>query len=256
MMRGTRALWLAALGIAALTVAADAGLAAKAPALVPLPAGARIGVVNLLDAQVTHFHSSRKLEDSFLKAYTVDWSVSSMLLAALKDGATQRALTVQAVAPSDELRRARETCFLDAALAKGLPKPCGPLYAQLAAGAHVDAIIVLGPGRNDSTHAGGTRHKELPEYLRGWCFVTGEGTADQLPTLLNLTELLLVQMSNGEARLAGRQWGGDGQSWIGYQPPADLKAFSDAQLEQLQPLFSAMLKQQADRLLATPPVSR
>lgn len=256
MRRRTRALLLAALGIAVLTAAPDAGLAAKAPATIPLPAGARVGVVNLLDPQVTHFHPSRKLEDSFLKTYTVNWSVSAMLLGAVKDALAQRGFTAVPVAPSDELRRARETCFLDATLAKGLPKPCVPLYAQLAASQRLDAIIVLGPGRNDSAHAGGARHKELPEYLRGWCFVTGEGTADAPPTLLNLTELLLVQVSGKDARLSSRQWGGNGQSWIGYQPPPDLKAFSDAQLDQLQPLFSAMLKQQADRLLAALPVSR
>jgi hypothetical protein len=142
------------------------------------------------------------------------------------------------------------------AFAKGLPKPCGPLYAQLAAAERLDAIIVLGPGRNDSAHAGNTRHKELPEYLRGWCFVTGEGAADALPTLLNLSELLLVQINGSSARLAGRQWGGNGQSWNGYQAPADLKAFSDPQLDQLQPLFGAMLKQQADSLLAPLPLTR
>jgi hypothetical protein len=256
MMRGTRALLLAALATAALTAAPGVAFAARPPAPLPLPSGARVGVVSLLDPQVTHFHASRKLEDSFLKTYTVNWSASAMLLGALKDGMAQHGLTAVPVEPSDELRRSRETCFLDAALAKGLPKPCVPLYAQLAAAGRLDAIIVLGPGRNDSAHAGGTRHKELPEYLRGWCFVTGEGAADALPTLLNLTELLLVQVSGRDAWLAGRQWGGNGQSWIGYRPPPDLKAFSDAQLDQLQPLFSAMLKQQADRLLAPLPLTR
>jgi hypothetical protein len=251
-----RALLLAALATAAFTAAAFVAFAAKTPAALPLPAGARVGVVSLLDAQVTHFHASRKLEDSFLKTYTVNWSVSAMLLGAVKDGVTQHGLTAVPVGPSDELRRSRETCFLDATLAKGLPKPCGALYAQLAAAERLDAIIVLGPGRNDSAHAGSTRHRELPEYLRGWCFVSGEGPTDTPPTLLNLTELLLVQVSGRDARLAGRQWGGNGQSWMGYQPPPDLKAFSDAQLDQLQPLFSAMLKQQADRLLAPLPPAR
>jgi hypothetical protein len=257
MMRSSRALFFAALCFALLSAAADVGRAAKAPAAVRLPAGARVGVVNLLDAQVTHFHASRKLEDSFLKTYTVNWPMSAMLLGAVKDAlTTQRGLTAVPLGPSDELRRSRETCFLDAALAKGLPKQCGPLFAQLAAAERLDAIVVLGPGRNDSTHAGGTRHKELPEYLRGWCFVTGAGDPDTLPPLLNLTELLLVQVSGGAAQLAGREWGGNGQSWSGYRPPPDLKAFPDAQLDQLQPLFSAMLKQQADKLLAPLPVTR
>jgi len=228
--------------------------ASRPPSELTLPAGARIGVVNLLDSEVTHFHASRQIENSFLKTYTVTWSVSAMLIAAVKDRLSQLGFTIVPVAPSDALRRARESCFLDAALAKGLPKDCGPLYAQLAASSGVSAIIVLGPGRNDSAHAGGTRHKELPEYLRGWCFVTGG--SEPLPVLLDMTELLLVGVSGSKAELFGRAWGGDGKSWTGYQSPADLKAFPEQQLNQLQPFYGAMLKQQADTALAALQVAR
>ena len=249
MSRRTRTPFLPTLCAALLFAMPVAVPAARPPPPLALPAGARIGVVNLLDPEVTHFHASRQIENSFLKTYTVSWSVSAMLLAAVKDRLSQLGFTVVPVAASDALRRARESCFLDAALAKGLPKECGPLYAQLAASSDVSAIIVLGPGRNDSAHAGGTRHKELPEYLRGWCFVTGG--AEPLPVLLDMSELLLVGVSGSKAELFGRAWGGDGKSWTGYQPPPDLKAFSEQQLNQLQPLYGAMLKQQADTALAS-----
>jgi hypothetical protein len=222
--------------------------AAHPPPSLALPAGARVGLVDLLDPEVTHFHASHQIENSFLKTYTVSWPVSAMLLAAVKDRLGELGLTAVPVAASDALRRARESCFLDASLSKGLPKECGPLYGQLAASQSVNALIVLGPGRNDSAHAGGTRHKELPEYLRGWCFVTGgaEGT----PVLLDMTELVLIGLSGSQGQLIGRGWGGDGKSWVGYQAPADLKAFPAQQLDQLQPFFGAMLKQQADVALA------
>jgi hypothetical protein len=221
--------------------------AARPPPTLVLPAGARIAIVNLLDPEVTHFHASRQIENSFLKTYTVNWQVGAMLLAAVKDRLGQLGLAAVPVAASDGLRRARESCFLDASLAKGLPKECGPLYAQLAASQGASAVIVLGPGRNDSAHAAGTRHKELPEYLRGWCFVTAG--PEQLPELLDMTELLLIGVSASQAQLVGRAWGGDGKSWSGYRPPPDLKAFSESQLDQLQPLYAAMLKQQADTAL-------
>src|SRR4029077_10767307 len=149
----------------------------------------------------------RQIENSFLKTYTVNWPVSSMLLAAVRDRLGQLGLTSVPVVASDALRRARESCFLDASLAKGLPKECGPLYAQLAASQGLSAIVVLGPGRNDSAHAGGSRHKELPAYLRGWCVVTGG--SDPLPVLLDMTELLLIGVSASQAQLVGRGWGGD-----------------------------------------------
>ena len=241
--------YLAALCAAVLSLFPVTLPAAHPPPALALPAGARVGVVNLLDPEVTHFHASRQIENSFLKTYTVSWSVSAMLLAAVRDRLAQLGLTPVPLAAGDALRRARENCFLDASLAKGLPKECGTLYAQLAASQGLSAIIMLGPGRNDSAHAGGSRHKELPEYLRGWCFVTGG--SEPSPVLLDMTELLLVGVSASKAELVSRAWGGDGKNWTGYQPPADLKAFSEQQLNQLQPLYGAMLKQQTDTALAS-----
>lgn len=247
MSRRTPTPYRAALCVALLGVVPVRLPAAHPPPSLALPAGARIGVVNLLDPEVTHFHASRQIENSFLKTYTVAWPVSAMLLAAVKDRLSELGLVAVPVAATDALRRGRESCFLDAALAKGLPRECSPLYAQLAAADGVSAVIVLGPGRNDATHAGGARRKELPEYLRGWCFVTSG--ADPGATLLDLTELLLIGVSDSQAQLIGRGWGGDGKSWSGYRPPPDLKAFPEQQLDQLQPLYGAMLKQQADSAL-------
>ena len=93
--------------------------AAHPPASLALPAGARVGVVSLLDPEVTHFHTSRQIENSFLKTYTVTWPVDTMLLAAVRERLGQLGLTSVPVVASDALRRARESCFLDASLAKG-----------------------------------------------------------------------------------------------------------------------------------------
>jgi hypothetical protein len=244
---------------AALSLLGGIAVAAQKPVNLQLTAGARVAVVNLLDAEVTHFHASRRVQNSFLKTYTVDWSVNAMLMEALRERLTQMGLVPVATAATEALRRAREACFLDAALAKGLPKTCGPLFAQLAAAERADAVIVLGPGRNDSAH--GTRRRELPEYLRGWCLVTEargeEGAAEKVPVLLNLSELLLIGVAASSAEINARQWGGDQlQTWTGFKPPPDLKDIPEQQLGQLQPLFAAMLKQQASGVLAHLQVTR
>ena len=244
----------ALLGLAAVFLVGSAAPATKKPLDLQLSAGARVGVVSLLDAEVTHFHASRQLQNSFLKTYTASWPVSAMLLAAVQGGLTQRGLVALPLGASEELSRARENCFLDAELAKGLPQPCAAPFAKLAAAQHVDALIVLAPGRNDPAHAGGARHRELPEYLRGWCFVSGEGGA--APTLLSLTELLLIGVVPAGVQLADREWGGDGQSWTGFSPAPDLRQIPAEQLAQLQPLFAAMLQRQADALLSHLQVSR
>ena len=244
---------------AALSLLGGIAASAQKPANLQLIAGARVAVVNLLDAEVTHFHASPLVQNSYLKTYTVNWSVNAMLMEALRERLTQMGLVPVAAAATEALRRAREACFLDAALAKGLPKACGPLFVQLATAERVDAVIVLGPGRNDSAH--GTRRRELPEYLRGWCLVTEargeEGAADKVPVLLNLSELLLIGVTAPSAAINARQWGGDQiQTWTGFKPPPDLKDIPDPQLGQLQPLFAAMLKQQASGVLEHLQVTR
>jgi len=223
--------------------------AAEPGIMLQLPAGARVGVINLLDGEVTHFHAAPHLENSYLKTYPVGWGVGAMLLTTVRGPLTQRGLVAVPLAASDALARARERCFLNASLQKGLPKECAPLYAQLAGTAHLDALIVLGPGRNDAAHSGSARRRELPDYLRGWCVVTGEGAVAAPPQLLDLSELLLIAVDSGSARLADREFDADGQPWTGYRAPPDLKAIPAAQLDQLQPLYAAMLQHQADGLL-------
>ena len=243
-------------GLVATFLVATGAVVAKEPLTLQLPAGARVGVVSLLDAEVTHYHASRFLQDSFLKTHPVKWSVAAMLLGAVSGELTQLGLAPVPLAAGAELSRARESCFLNAELAKGLRKECAGPFARLAAAEHVDAIIVLGPGRNDSAHAAGARHRELPEYLRGWCFVSGEGGADTAPALLAFTELLLIAAAPAGMQIFDREWGGDGHTWTGYQPPADLKAIPAQQLDQLQPLFGAMLQEQAGALLRHLQVAR
>jgi hypothetical protein len=221
--------------------------AATQAAQLPLPPGARVGLVNLLDAEVTHFHSARRMQDSFLKTYAVNWSVTAMLAQGVGERLTQLGFLAVPVGPGDALSRAREECFLNANLGKSLSKNCAALYAQLAASEKLAALIVLGPGLNDSTHAQATRRKDLPEYLRGWCLVSAEdgGAA----TLLNLTELLLIGLTPKGPILVDRQWGGARtQSWNGLTAPVDLKSLPVAQLDPLQPLFAALLKEQGNGL--------
>ncbi len=227
-------------------------VAQAASALVTaLPAGAHVGVVNLLDPEVTHFHASRELKESFLKTLTVDWPVPTMLMQVLQARLTQMGFAAVPVEATIALRDARENCLLNASLAKSLPRECRQPFAQFIAANHLDALIVFGPGLNNSEHADGGRHKELPEYLRGWCMVSGEGAAGSAPSLLNLTELLLIRPTGDSVQLSARQWGGDEvQAWIGFPAAADLKTLGDAQLDSAKPLYAAMLARQADGLLA------
>ena len=52
-----------------------------------LARGARIGVISLLDPEVTHFHAAKSIKDTALHTEPVNWSVAGTLVDALKDRA-------------------------------------------------------------------------------------------------------------------------------------------------------------------------
>src|SRR5262249_22437196 len=142
--------------LASLTIInTSSGSKEKAPKA--LARGTQIGVVNLLNPEVMHYHIAKDSNNSFLKMLPVSWPVDDMLARALKDDLAQVGLTATPLAPTDALERARETCFVNASLENGLPKNCSaPLIEQASAGS-VSYLIVIAPGLNDANHAGSDR---------------------------------------------------------------------------------------------------
>jgi hypothetical protein len=216
-----------------------------------IPKGEQVGVVNLLNAEVMHYHVAEDSNNSFWKIRTVKWPVDNMLAEALEEPAEKLGLTLTPLAPTDALKHARESCFVNAALADGLPKRCwAPLTDQAASGS-VSYLIIMAPGLNDTNHAGSSRIESVSEKMRGWGFLTREraGAKDK-PTLFNEVELLLINVTPQGVALKARQWGGlYGAHWQSYTLPADPKAIPDEQLDQLQPIFASMLARQAKDLL-------
>ncbi len=224
-------------------------MAKDTPALT-LTKGARVGVVNLLDAEVTHFHASNVIQDSFLKTHSVDWQLDGIVADAVKQRLTQMGLEPVQVAPSTGLERGRQEFFIEGSVTKGLSRACAAEFTQMAASAHVDAFIVLAPGVNDSAHAGGPRRKDLPDYLRGWGFVTkAEDPPGTKPAIFNMTQMLLISGTGGTALLRAREWGGDyAYNWPTYTPPPDLKEMPQAQIDLLKPIFAEIVGRQSNRL--------
>jgi hypothetical protein len=228
-----------------------APIAAKDVAPLMLARGARVGVISLLDPEVTHFHTAKSIKDTSLHTEQVSWSVATMLVDALKDRAAQMGLVLVPLSVTDELDRSRESCFLNGNFNKSLPKDCLLPFQHLGAAERVAATIVLAPGLNNSAHAGSTRRKELPDYVRGWGFVTGDDASpDGKPALFSMTELLLVAPSPEGPVLRGREWGGNySLEWTSFVTPANIKDIPAKEYNDLQPLFAGILSRQAARLL-------
>lgn len=242
---------LMAVALTSLTMASATGLA-KDKKPVAIARGTQVGVVNLVDPEVMQYHSARQFQNSFLKTRAVNWRVNDMLSQALQGPAATIGLALTPLAATDTLLRARESCLVNAPLAKGLPKNCSAGLTELAASAGVNYLIVMSPGLNNTDHAGSTRVEGVSGMLRGWAFSTRERIGrNEPPTLYSEIELLLISVTPEGATLRARQWGGSYTSpWRGYVAPAHLEEISREQLEQLQPLFAGMLSRQATDLLS------
>jgi len=223
-------------------------LAAKDPTQLLIHKGARVGVINMMDAEVTHFHTSKVLAQSFFKTQLVAWQVDSMLNDAVTQRLTQLELVPVVMGPSEELMRNRDEFFINNSVAKGLSREAAKEFAQLAAAERLDALIVLAPGLNNSSQAGNLVRKALPDYLRGWGFVTGD--TSEKPALFNMTQVLLISTSPSGLVMNAREWGGGYfDEWADYAPPENPKQIPQEQLDHLQPLFGRILARQTSRLM-------
>jgi hypothetical protein len=221
---------------------------AKDPSQLLLHKGARVGIVNMMDAEVTHFHTSKVLAQSFFKTQLVNWQVDSMLSDAVTQRLTELGLVPVAMGASDALMRGRDEFFVNNSVAKGLPREASREFALLAIAERLDALIVLAPGLNNSSQAGGAVRRGLPDYLRGWGFITGD--TNEKPALFNMTQVLLIGTTPQSAALNAREWGGAyTDEWSDYVPPDNLKQIPLEQLDRLQPPFGRILTRQASRVM-------
>ncbi len=220
---------------------------AKDPAPFALQKGARVGIVNMMEAEVTHFHTSKVLAQSFFKTQLVSWPVDSMLSDSVTARLTQLGLVPVALGASDALMRNRDDVFVNNSVAKGLPRETSRQFAQLAASEHLNALLVLVPGLNNSSQ-GGAYKRGLPDYLRGWGFITSD--TNETPSLFNITQALLIGITPDGAVLSAREWGGAyTDEWHDYVASPDPKHIPPEQLDKLQPLFARILARQTNRLM-------
>jgi hypothetical protein len=214
--------------------------------------GTRIGVVNLLGAELLHYHVGKEFKDSFLKFQTVSWPVDDMLNTTVGDSLGRIGLEPVPVAATETLKRVREDCFVNAALVKGLPKVCSPALVETAAATGVKYLIVMAPGLNTPDHTGSRQNEDgLSERLRGWGFYTVEhGGPRHKPTVFNETELLLIDITPAGATLTARQWGGLYKlKWESFTDSTDPKSIPADEVNGLQSMFAGILSRQTADLL-------
>jgi hypothetical protein len=105
-----------------LTVLSALGCAGSQPVHMQLPPGARIGILNVLEQQMTHVEMGSLRFDGFTKVYNVDWDIPDYINRAIENDLKARGnftfIPVAASAPADWKQWSRmrlpfiETCAI------------------------------------------------------------------------------------------------------------------------------------------------
>jgi hypothetical protein len=140
-----------------------------------LPAGARIGIIDMSSTDVTHFHVGHSNVQSFMRTYSVDWPISDIIDAPLAAELTSAGFEPVQVEASDELHRRRRSWIISKPESARLSRACLAELARIAAAQDLSALIIVAPGPNSSPdNVEGNPLRRLPAYIQGGGFSTND----------------------------------------------------------------------------------
>jgi hypothetical protein len=241
-----RAVWLAGWLLLA------GGIASAADLPLAIPAGGRIGIIDLMTPDVTHFHVGATPVKSFLRTYRATWSVADVIDEPIIWSLTNAGLEPVSLQASDLLRRQKQNWIVSNPQAQKLSRGCLEELGRVITEERLSALLIIAPGPNTSPESvEGNRLKKLPEYIQGWGFSTSDEPGGLTkPVVFNLTQMLLVQKTTDGVRLEHREWGGNYvYEWGNFTVPADIKTIPDAEVAKLRPVITDVMKRQIARVV-------
>ena len=219
---------------------------ADAPAI---PAGARIGIIDIVTNDVTHYHVGRSEVNHFLRTYRGDWGTAGLIdepLAASLKGAGFEALAVDV---SNALWKERQSWLVQNPQAKKLSGGCLKELGRIMTEQNLAALIVVAPGANsEPEYVEGNRWSALPRTTQGFGFSTSDDpNGITKPAVFDFTQIVVVAMTEDGPRLALRDWGGNRiYEWPGFDPGPNLKALTDTQLAPLRTVIADEMKKRIE----------
>ena len=223
------------------------GVAWGADAPPTIPAGARIGIIDMVTNDVTHYHAGGSEVSNFMRTYRGDWSAAELIDAPLMAALKEAGFAPLTVETTDELHKEREDWFVESPTAKKLPRGAMKELGRIMTELKLGGVIVVVAGSNAKPEfVAGERWNLLPRTVQGIGFLT---TSDDpkgpfKASIFDFTQMVVVAMTSDGPELLARDWGANRiYDWAGFDPGANFKALSPAQLAPLQPVIASAIKQ-------------
>ena len=214
-----------------------------------IPAGGRVGIIDMVTPDVTHFHVGRAEVNNFMRTYRGNWVSADLIddpfIASLNAAGFQPV----AIAATDTLRKERRSWIIEKPRSERLPRGCMKELGRIMTDQNLAALIVVAPGANSEPEfVDGDRYSRLPGSTEGFGFSTSDmpiGTTKA--GVFDFTQVIVVAKDGDGQELVLRDWGGNRvYDWAGFDPGPNLKALSDDQIAQLRPVFADAIKKRID----------
>ena len=239
-------------GLRAVLIACLVCLCASAWAAPTIPAGGRIGIIDMVSSDITHFHVGRAEANSFMRTYRGNWVAADLiddpLIAALNGAGFQPV----AIAASDALRKDKRSWIIEKPRSDRLPRGCVKELSRIMKEQNLVGLIVVAPGANsEPEYVDGDRYSRLPGTLEGFGFSTSDvpiGTTKA--GIFDFTQMVVVAKDGDGAELLARDWGGNRvYDWPDFDAGPNPKQLSEDQIAQLRPVLADAMKKRIDTRL-------
>lgn len=228
------------------------GIAWGASPPATIPAGGRVGIIDMMNNDIVHFHIGRAETNSFMRTYRGNWVPADLiddpLIAALNTAGFQPV----AVAPSEALRQDRQSWIIDKPRQEKLPRGCMKELGRIMTEQNIAGLIIIAPGANsDPEYVDGDRFSKLPHTLQGFGFSTSDVPIGSMKTgVFDFTQFVVVANTSDGPEFLMRDWGGNRvYDWASFDPGANPKSLPAEQIAQLRPLFADAMKKRIETRL-------
>jgi hypothetical protein len=214
-----------------------------------IPAGGRVGIIDMVTNDVTHFHIGRAEVNNFMRTYRGNWVSADLIDDPLIASLNAAGFQPVAIAPSENLRKERQSWIVEKPRADRLPRGCMKELGRILTEQNLAALIVVAPGANsEPEYVDGDRYSRLPGSMQGFGFSTSDNPIGTTKAgVFDFTQIVVVAKDGDGQALMLRDWGGNRvYDWPGFDPGANIKALTEDQIAQLRPVFTEALKKRID----------
>jgi hypothetical protein len=239
-------------GLRVVLVACLVSLCGSAWGAPTIAAGGRVGIIDMVTNDVTHFHIGKSESNSFMRTYRSGWVAADLIDDPLIASLTSAGFQPVALPPSDALRKERQGWLIEKPRQERLARGAMKELARIMTEQELAGLIVVAPGANsEPEYVDGDRYSRLPGSLQGFGFSTSDQPIGTTKAgIFDFTQFLVVAKDGDGAAVVLRDWGGNRvYEWPDFDPGPDPKAMSGDLIAEMRPVIADAMKKRIETRL-------